>query len=100
MNMFSRRNFLAGMTVTGIASLADFARSTDGAPRTGEAVGQYVPACQPLLSPATRKAAADKLLAYFHRVAPQLLRPAQGILRHPSISPSLPGKAYSTQLWD
>ena len=100
MNMFSRRNFLAGMTVTGIASLADSARPTDGAPRADGVVDQHARARRPLLSPAARKAAADRLLAYFHQVAPQLLRPAQGILRHPSISPSLPGKAYSTQLWD
>ena len=100
MNMFSRRNFLAGMTATGIASLVDSARPTDGASRAGGIVGQHVLARQPLLSPAARKAAADKLLAYFHQVAPQLLRPVQGILRHPSISPSLPGKAYATQLWD
>ncbi len=40
------------------------------------------------------------LLAYFATTAPQLLRPAEGILQHPSISPSLPGKQYSTSLWD
>jgi putative isomerase len=32
--------------------------------------------------------------------APQLLRPADGILVHPSVACSLPGKRYSTQLWD
>ena len=100
MNMFSRRNFLAGMAVTGIASLADSAPPSDGVPRIDRLVGQSAPARQPLLSPEARKAAEGKLVAYFHKVAPQLLRPAQGILRHPSISPSLPGKAYSTQLWD
>lgn len=45
-------------------------------------------------------AARGKLLAYFARVAPQLLRPAEGALPYPSIAPSLPGKAYSTELWD
>jgi putative isomerase len=40
------------------------------------------------------------LLAYFARVAPQLLRPAEGALLYPSIAPTLPGKAYSTELWD
>jgi putative isomerase len=43
---------------------------------------------------------ADALLRYFAENAPKLLRPAGGILTHPSISPSLPGKQYSTQLWD
>ena len=100
MNTFSRRNFLAGMAITGVASLGDAVPQSDGALRAGGLVGQPAPVRQPLLSPEARKAAADKLLAYFHQVAPRLLRPAQGILRHPSISPSLPGKAYSTQLWD
>jgi putative isomerase len=43
---------------------------------------------------------AKSLLEYFAANAPQLLRPAGGILTYPSISPSLPGKQYSTQLWD
>ena len=47
-----------------------------------------------------RKAASDQLLAYFGKTAPTLLRPAQGVLTHPSIACSLPGKAYSTSLWD
>jgi putative isomerase len=47
-----------------------------------------------------RKEASDQLLAYFGKAAPQLLRPAEGILAHPSIAPSLPGKEYSTSLWD
>jgi putative isomerase len=43
---------------------------------------------------------AEALVRYFAANAPQLLRPAGGILKYPSISPSLPGKQYSTQLWD
>jgi putative isomerase len=45
---------------------------------------------------------ADKasLLAYFAQVTPQLLRPAEGVLTQPSIAPTLPGKEYSTELWD
>jgi len=54
----------------------------------------------PRMSPAERKRVVASLLEYFSRTGPELLRPAQGILRHPSISPSLPGAAYSTQLWD
>jgi len=46
------------------------------------------------------KTATDRLVTYFSGAAPRLLRPAQGVLRYPSISPSLPGKAHSTQLWD
>jgi putative isomerase len=51
-------------------------------------------------SPDDRKAASDQLLAYFGQTAPQLLRPSEGVLVHPSISCSLPGKNYSTNLWD
>lgn len=47
-----------------------------------------------------RHAAAASLLSYFTRTAPELLRPAHGILRHGWISPSLPKAAYTTQLWD
>jgi putative isomerase len=46
------------------------------------------------------KAASDQLLDYFGKTAPQLLRAAEGVLVHPSIACSLPGKRYSTQLWD
>jgi putative isomerase len=62
------------------------------------------PASQPisgsLWSSDARKEAANRLLNYFGPTAPQLLRPPEGILTHPSISCSLPGKAYSTNLWD
>lgn len=46
------------------------------------------------------KADEESLLAYFARVTPQLLRPAEGLLTQPSIAPTLPGKQYSTSLWD
>ncbi len=52
------------------------------------------------LSPGARKEAAGQLLNYFGRTAPLLLRPAEGILVHPSIACTLPGKQYSTNLWD
>jgi putative isomerase len=52
------------------------------------------------LTPGARKHAIDSLMAYLHTTAPQLLRPAEGILKHPSIAPTLPGKEYSTSLWD
>jgi putative isomerase len=47
-----------------------------------------------------RKEASDQLLTYFGKTAPQLLRPAEGLLVQPSIACSLPGKRYSTNLWD
>ncbi len=100
MNEFSRRNFLAGMAVTGVASLGDAGQHSNEALGAGIPAGQTAAKHKELLSPAARKAAAEKLLAYFHQIAPQLLRPVQGILRYPSVSPSLPGKAYFTQLWD
>jgi putative isomerase len=46
------------------------------------------------------QAAGKELLAYFASIAPSLLRPAEGVLKYPSIAPSLPGKTYSTSLWD
>jgi putative isomerase len=54
----------------------------------------------PVWSQAERRVAAEPLLDYFNTTAPQLLRPAQGAFRYPSIAPSLPGKEYSGQLWD
>jgi putative isomerase len=50
--------------------------------------------------PAEGGAEFESLLGYFGRTAPLLLRPPEGILRSPSIAPSLPGKEYSTSLWD
>ncbi len=92
MNM-TRRDLLAGLGVTGAASLAWL--------NDAEAVGAQAGSTPHLpVDPAVRRDQADKLIAYFKSVAPKLLRPADGFLHHPSISPSLPGKAYSTQLWD
>jgi len=45
-------------------------------------------------------APVQPLLWYFRDNAAKLLRPAQGLFRHPSIAPSLPGKQYSAELWD
>jgi putative isomerase len=53
-----------------------------------------------LLSVEERRQHADALLHHFAESAPQLLRAPDGILKHPSIAQSVPGKAYSTQLWD
>ncbi len=40
------------------------------------------------------------LVDYFRDSAPGLLRQPSGFLQFPSISPSLPGKQYSAELWD
>jgi putative isomerase len=53
-----------------------------------------------LLSGEERRQRAGALLRYFEANAPLLLRAPDGILEHPSVAPSLPGKTYSTNLWD
>src|SRR5208283_1486210 len=53
-----------------------------------------------LLSGDMRRQYSEALLGYFAANAPQLLRAPDGILTHPSVAPSLPGKRYSTNLWD
>lgn len=90
MSIFSRRELMASFAATCASALVPSASPALLAAET----------TQPSLSPSARKAAADNLLDYFKSTAPELLRPAQGVLRHPSISPSLPGKTYSTSLWD
>ncbi len=85
MPIISRRDLLAGLAATTAASA-------------------FIAHSQPLQtatsSAGDRTQQADALLQYFAASAPQLLRPPGGILQHPSVSPSLPGKEYSTQLWD
>lgn len=89
----SRREFLAGAALLGASTLVG-----------GSADLVAAPASQPISDsswPAdARKKASDQLLDYFGKTAPQLLRPAEGILLHPSIACSLPGRRYATQLWD
>lgn len=83
----SRREVVTGLALAGTAPLA-FAAS------------QTSPAQEVALSASDRQQAADRLLTYFRGTAPHLLRPAEGALKYPSIAPSLPGKQYSTSLWD
>jgi putative isomerase len=89
----SRREFLAGVALLSAASLV-----------RGSADLVPAPASEPISgsswSSDARKEAADQLVNYFGKTAPQLLRPAEGILVHPSIACSLPGRQYSTSLWD
>ena len=91
MTPISRRDVLAGLAASSAASIVT-ARSEQ---RPSSAAGNAA-----LLSGDERRQHADALLRYFAANAPQLLRAPDGILKHPSIAPSLPGKAYSTNLWD
>jgi len=93
MHPLSRRDVPASLALAGASSVA---RGSGRIPLP--LASDAAPWLQ--LFPAERKGAADTLLEYFRGGAPKLLRPAEGILRYPRISPSLPGKAYSTSLWD
>jgi putative isomerase len=88
----SRRKAIAGLGMLGASSLAR-ASVQDTAVTDS-------PPTEVLLSVQARKDATNQLLSYFKGTVPQLLRPSEGILLHPSIAPSLPGKQYSTSLWD
>ena len=93
MNKVSRRDVLASLAMAGASSLAG--RADDELLAQGAKIVPKQP-----MSVAARKQAADVLVKYFGGTAPQLLRPAEGVLRHPSVAPSLPGKEYATSLWD
>ncbi len=90
-NRISRRSILAGLAATGALSVSHASEAASDA--------QLEPGSQGL-SPESRRRSADTLLRYFAESAPKLLRDPAGILKHPSVAPSLPGKNYSTQLWD
>ena len=91
MTPISRRDVLAGLAAAGAASVV----SARGEQRQSSAASNAA-----LLSVEERRQHADALLRYFAANAPQLLRAPDGILKHPSVAQSLPGKTYSTQLWD
>lgn len=93
MPKLSRRTAVAGMGLLAASTMVGGASAAEPAEETKQAG-------VPVLSAAERKLASEKLIGYFARTAPQLLRPAEGVLAHPSIAPSLPGKQYSTSLWD
>ncbi len=82
---FSRRDLLAGLSAVsaGLALKAPFAAAAAAAAAA---------------APEAKEGQA--LTAYFHGHARELLRPAMGVLRFPSISPSLPRAEYSSDLWD
>jgi putative isomerase len=87
----SRRSVLAGLAASGALSLS---------PSHGLAGDSQSKSGSPILSPEGRRRSADALLHYFAECAPKLLREPAGVLKHPSVAPTLPGKAYSTNLWD
>jgi putative isomerase len=91
MTLISRRDVLAGLAASSAASIVP-ARSEQ---HQSSAAGNVA-----LLSGDERRQNADALLRYFATNAPLLLRPPDGILKHPSIAQSVTGKAYSTELWD
>ena len=91
MTLISRRDAVAGLAAAGAVSFmtafgeqSQMAAASDAAPLSGD----------------DRRQDTEALLHYFAANAPQLLRAPGGILKYPSIAPSLPGKQYSAQLWD
>jgi len=91
MTLISRRDVLAGLAASSAASFV-MAR---GEARQGSGANNTA-----VLSSEERRRRGDALLRYFAECAPQMLRAPAGVLKHPSIAQSVPGKAYSTQLWD
>jgi len=87
----TRREMVTGLALLGASTvLREAARFRGRRPATRR---------QPCIVRSGPPAGPGQLLDYFAKTAPQLLRPAEGILQHPSIAPSLPGKQYSTSLW-
>jgi putative isomerase len=91
MTKVSRRDVLGGLAASSAASVV----TVFGEHRQNAAMNNAA-----LLSGDERRQHVDALLGYFVANAPLLLRGPDGALKHPSVSPSLPGKRYSTQLWD
>jgi putative isomerase len=91
MSPISRRDVLAGLSASSVA----FIVTARGEQRQSPAASK--PA---LLSSEERRKHADALLRYFAANAPQMLRAPDGLLKHPSIAQTIPGKHYSTELWD
>jgi putative isomerase len=95
MTPISRRDVLAGLAASSAATIVNAPSLQNGAQGQSSSAGHGAP-----LTENERAQHADALLRYFAANAPQLLRPPAGILKHPSVAPSLPGKEYSTNLWD
>jgi putative isomerase len=91
LNHISRRSVLAGLAASGVLSVS---------PSNGFAFDSKGESDSQILSQEARRRSSAALLHYFAESAPKLLRDPAGILKHPSVTPSLPGKTYSTNLWD
>lgn len=91
MTLVSRRDVLAGLAASSAASLVAIRDEQ----RQGIGAGNSI-----RLSEGERRRHANALIQYFANVAPQLLRAPDGVLSHPGVAPSLPGKEYSTNVWD
>jgi putative isomerase len=91
MTSISRRNVLAGLAASSAACIV---------PARGEQRQESATSNAALLTGDERRQHTDVLLHYFAESAPQLLRAPDGILKHSSVAPSLPGRTYSTDLWD
>ena len=91
MTLISRRDALAGLAASGAASFVA---------ALGEVRRTTVRGEPAILSAEERLRHTEALRRYFADNAAKLLRVPDGLLKYPSISPSLPGKQYSTQLWD
>lgn len=80
-----RRTFLQQLAVMGVSA---------------PLFGLEFPSDRPDSNAAGLPDGSDALLRYFASVAPRLLRAPEGVLKYPSVAPSLPGKQYATTLWD
>lgn len=92
MSLLSRRQVLGALAATGASTLLPRASLAAAEPEPAAGAGRPAATASP--------EAKEKLMAYFTSAAPKLLRAPEGFLSHPNISPSLPGKRYSTTLWD
>jgi len=95
MTLISRRDVLAGLAASSAASIVKAPSEQSSVQGQSSGASNAAP-----LSEDERGQHAEALLRYFAANAPQLLRAPAGILKHPSVAPSLPGKEYSTNLWD
>ena len=91
MTHISRRDVLAGLAASSAASFVTTRSEELQSTATSETA---------LLTGDERRRRVDALLSYFVASAPQMMWAPDGILKHPSVSQSVPGKTYSTQLWD
>jgi putative isomerase len=91
MTPITRRDVLAGLAASSAASVVTARSEQRQSSTAGDAA---------LLTADERGRHADALVRYFTANAPELLRAPDGVLKHPSVAPSLPGKSYSTNLWD